>query len=93
MNPENLPFVPSASRALHPTCGGAVNAVPPKPRKILRLPAVIERCGISRSGVYDGIKKGTFVSPVRLSARSVGWFEDEIDHWICDRVKTGGVEK
>ena len=41
----------------------------------LRLPAVIEATGLSRSTIYDKMKGGTFPRPVNLSARAVAWPE------------------
>lgn len=60
-----------------------------QPGKLLRLPAVMERCALSRSSIYAGVKNGTFFAPVRLSARVVGWREEEIDRWVAERVKLG----
>lgn len=59
-----------------------------KPGKLIRLPAVMEKCALGRSSIYAGVRNGTFVTPVRLSARAVGWREDEIDRWVSERVKT-----
>ena len=64
---------------------------PAKPGRLLRLPAVMERCALGRSSIYAGVRNGTFVIPVRLSARAVGWREEEIDRWVSERVKTGGA--
>ena len=61
-----------------------------KPGKLLRLPAVEERTGFKKSSVYAGVKAGTFPAPVRLSARAVGWREEDLDKWISERVPTGG---
>lgn len=66
-----------------------VAITPAKPGRLLRLPAVIERCGLGRSSIYAGVKNGTFPAHFRLSARAVGWLEDEIDRWVSERVKTG----
>lgn len=55
--------------------------------RLLRLPAVMERCALGRSSIFAGVKNGTFVSPVRLSARAIGWYEHEIDRWVSERVK------
>lgn len=68
---------------------GRVTVTPAKPGKLLRLPSVEERTGLKKSTIYAGVKAGTFVAPVRLSARAVGWREDEIDRWVSERVKTG----
>ena len=66
-----------------------VTVTPTKPGRLLRLPSVMERCGLGRSSIYAGVKAGTFPAPVRLSARAVGFREDEIDRWVSERVKTG----
>lgn len=67
----------------------AHDAAPTKPGKLLRLPAVMERCALGRSSIYAGVKAGTFPAPVRLSARAVGFREEEIERWVSERVKTG----
>lgn len=68
---------------------GSATIIPAKPGRLLRLPAVMERCALGRSSIYAGVRNGTFVTPVRLSARAVGWREEEIDRWVSERVKTG----
>lgn len=53
---------------------------------ILRLPAVKQRTGLSRSTIYLRIAQGTFPAPVSLGARAVGWVESEVDDWIARRI-------
>ncbi len=55
--------------------------------KILRLPLVIERTGMSRSSLYALIKAGKFPRSISLSARSVGWVEEQVAEWIESRIK------
>ena len=55
---------------------------------ILRLPAVLDRIGLSRSTVYDMMARGTFPRPVRLSERAVGWRETDIEGWLAARSET-----
>jgi prophage regulatory protein len=55
-------------------------------RRIIRLPEVIAVTGLSRSAIYDGVQKNTFPRPVPLSARAVGWLEDEIAAWQAGRI-------
>ncbi len=50
--------------------------------RILRLPTVILRTGLSRSTIYARIGDGTFPRQVALGAGSVGWREAELDAWI-----------
>jgi prophage regulatory protein len=52
---------------------------------ILRLPAVLERTGLSKSQIYKMLGEGTFPTPVHLSSRSVGWPSEAIDGWIASR--------
>jgi len=54
--------------------------------RILRLPAVKDRTGLSRSSVYEKIAAGDFPKPISLGARAVGWLESDIDAWIDGRV-------
>jgi prophage regulatory protein len=53
--------------------------------RILRLPDVIHRTGMSRSAIYAHEKNGTFPKRVQLSARSVGWIESEVEAWLKAR--------
>ena len=46
---------------------------------ILRLPAVKERTGLSRSTIYLQIAKGNFPSPISLGDRAVGWINERIE--------------
>lgn len=58
---------------------------PPKPERMLRYPAVEILSGLKKTTIYDGIKKGTFPRPVKLSARCVAWRESDIAHWQSQR--------
>ncbi len=46
--------------------------------RILRLPAVKESTGLSRSTLYLRIANGVFTHPVSLGGRAVGWPADEV---------------
>lgn len=87
LNGQSNPAQSLQSATPEPHEGRATNA-PAKPGMLLRLPAVMMRCGLGRSSIYSGVRNGTFVTPVRLSARAVGWREEEIDRWVSERVKT-----
>lgn len=50
--------------------------------KILRLPAVAARTGLSRSTIYQRVADGHFPKPVNLGVRAVGWLESEIDEYL-----------
>lgn len=53
---------------------------------ILRLPAVKQSTGLSRSTIYLRVAEGTFPRPVSLGGRSVGWVESEIQEWVQQRI-------
>ena len=55
--------------------------------RILRLPEVIEKVGLSRSSIYSRIHEGRFPSPVSLGGRAVGWLSSELEAWIDEQVK------
>ena len=60
---------------------------------ILRLPAVIERTGLSRSTIYLMMSKDEFPDSISLGDRAVGWVEEEIDNWLESKVEASRVER
>lgn len=50
--------------------------------KILRLPAVKDATGLSRSSIYQKMAEASFPKPVSLGARAVGWLESDVNRWI-----------
>ena len=56
------------------------------PLRILRLPQVEARTGISRSSIYARVAKGTFPPPIQLGPRAVGWIESEVEAWIREQI-------
>ena len=56
--------------------------------RILRLPEVLARVGLSRSAVYEHMATGDFPASVRLTPGSVGWHSNDIDEWIASRPRT-----
>lgn len=53
--------------------------------RMIRLGEVLHRTGLSRSTLYRLRADGTFPDRVRLSTRSVGWVESQVDAWIAAR--------
>ncbi|HEY3591075.1 MAG TPA: AlpA family phage regulatory protein [Buttiauxella sp.] len=59
--------------------------------KILRIPALTKKLGISRSTIYDWLNPksdrydATFPKQRRLGQQSVGWLEAELDQWLLQR--------
>jgi prophage regulatory protein len=53
-----------------------------KPDRILRLPAVLDRTGLSRSTLYRKIQAGTFPEQVKIAVRCSGWRESAVNDWL-----------
>lgn len=61
------------------------DVIDPSRDRILRLPDVKARTGLSRSSIYAYIKDGKFPHHIALGERSVGWYESEVDAWVASR--------
>lgn len=59
--------------------------------KILKLPAVMELTGLGRATVFSSVKSGNFPAPLKLTKRSTGWLQSEVDSWIAERRNARGV--
>ncbi len=53
--------------------------------KLLRLPQVIEICGIRRTTIYTLEKRGLFPRRIALGATSA-WVEREVRQWVAERI-------
>ena len=61
------------------------------PRNIIRKPAVRAKTGLSNTTHWRLEGKGEFPQRIQLTeAGAVGWYEDEIDAWVHDRVRAMG---
>ena len=56
-------------------------------KQILRLPAVIDLVGLSRSSIYLAISNETFPRPIKLGTRARGWLRAEIEEWLGRRIE------
>lgn len=54
--------------------------------RMLRLPQVLDVTGLCKSEIYKLQAAGEFPMRVRLTARSVGWIESEVQAWLECRV-------
>jgi prophage regulatory protein len=50
--------------------------------RILRLPAVKAKTGLSRSTIYALVALGTFPAALILGPNTVGWLEADVEAWI-----------
>lgn len=54
--------------------------------RFIRLPEVEALMGVKKSTIYDMLKKGEFIKPIRFSARAVVWPETAVLQFIQDRI-------
>jgi prophage regulatory protein len=52
------------------------------PERILRLKELRQVVGLSRSTIYELIKRGEFPKPIHLSTRTSGWLWTDINEWL-----------
>ena len=50
--------------------------------RILRIPDVVERTGLSQTTIWRRERDGEFPRRRRLGENSVGWLESEVDEWL-----------
>ena len=55
--------------------------------KVWRLPEVIRQTGLSRSTIYEMIKRAEFPRQFNLGPRAVGWISDEVLDWIDTKTR------
>lgn len=53
--------------------------------RVLRLPKVSEKVGLSKASIYRLMKEGKFPPPIELGDRARGWPESVLDEWIEER--------
>lgn len=53
---------------------------------LLRLPEVERRTGLKRSAIYQRIERNEFPSPVKVTAKAIGWPESEVAGWVQARI-------
>ena len=56
------------------------------PIRILRLDQVIEATGLGKTKIYQLQAVGQFPMRVQITARTVGWVEEEVQAWLSSRV-------
>lgn len=59
--------------------------------KVLRLPQVLAKIGLSRSTTYAMIADGNFPKPIKLGKRAVGWVDTEVENWLTSRCPTAAM--
>lgn len=65
---------------------------PKKAVRILRMKQLIERTNLSRATLYVLMSKdATFPRKIKLTERSIGFLESEVDAWIEARAQLRGA--
>lgn len=58
-----------------------------QPQPFLRLKQVKALVGLSRSAIYDRIRRGDFPRPVAIGARAVAWPSSSIAEWQARQIE------
>lgn len=66
------------------------NKLIPGTCRLMRIREVLQLCGFSRTTLYREIKLHAFPAQVKLSARSVGWLQDDVMQWLDARITQRG---
>lgn len=53
--------------------------------RYLRMAKVVSKTGVSRSTIYELMAKGEFPRARRLTSRTVGWDDSEVEDWMTSR--------
>ena len=56
--------------------------------KLIRVRAVLEKTGMSKTTMYRQISLGGFPRPIQLTEKTTAWREHEVDEWIESREAT-----
>ncbi len=62
--------------------------------RLLRLPVVVARVGLSATTIWRLRRCGQFPDPVRISPGCVAWREADVEFWIASRseASVGGAQ-
>lgn len=60
---------------------------------LVKLPVVMSATTLSRSVIYERVKRGDFPAPVKLGERAVAWPVEAVRAWIASRVDAATAAK
>ena len=63
--------------------------------RLIRLPEVKSRTGLSSSDLYRRVEAGTFPRQIKLGVKAVAWIETEVQEWIEQTIQSAreGVQQ
>jgi predicted DNA-binding transcriptional regulator AlpA len=64
-----------------------MNTLVPTETRIMRLPAVAEKVGLSQSAIRARVKNRDFPPPVHIGERAIGFVADEVETWLVERMQ------
>jgi excisionase family DNA binding protein len=59
-------------------------------QRLISTRTVAERTDIGKSGIYDLLRRGEFVRPVKIGRRT-RFLESDVDQWIASRAQQPNV--
>ena len=65
----------------------------PTIRRVIRLPEVMRQIGLSKSEIHALMTRGLFPQSIKIGPRATGWFEDEVQHYLATRPRSGNDRK
>ena len=77
---------PRRTRKSTETTDQTRNETSKPPTRILRLPEVMARTGLSRTTIYEWRVAGRFPQAIPLGTRNVGWIESELEAWFREQI-------
>jgi len=69
---------------------GLAGRIRHEPARLIRLKAVVDDTGMSRSSIYALGSEGSFPKPVPLGGGISAWVNDEVQEWITSRINMRG---
>ena len=60
--------------------------------RLIRMKEVMAICAMSKSSIYEAIKKEGFPKPVRLFGRTSAWIKSEVLQWAQLRIQASRAE-
>jgi prophage regulatory protein len=66
------------------------NRMSEEPVRVIKIGEVMTLTGLSRSSIYQAIRKGEFPLQLKLSQRSSGWLYSEVVGWLNSRPRGAG---
>ena len=70
----------------HPQATATPAPAEAKPDRLVRLAEVEMLTGLKKSSLYNLLRAGKFVKPVRLSSRCTAWSYAAVQAWIQARI-------